>query len=102
VQRVRSVVIGLDGAAKTTTTSLSSVSQSGRKKSENVVQPKHKVELSRNGVFFCTGYLVIWCYEKQNPTVAIPEGVIEIRDAMAKCYQTTRGEERVLQRGFKC
>jgi hypothetical protein len=31
----------------------------------------------------------------------MPEGVIEIWDAMEKSYQATRGEARVLQSGLK-
>jgi hypothetical protein len=46
--------------------------------------------------FFDTRYLVVWCFEKQNLTVKILEGVTEIREDMAKRDQTRRGEERVL------
>jgi hypothetical protein len=54
-----------------------------------------------SGVIFCTGYLVIWCCEKLYPTVMMPEGVIEIWDAMEKSYQATRGEARVLFNSVK-
>jgi hypothetical protein len=89
------VIINLDKAAKTRNSLVGH--NLGSEGGESVVQSRYKIELSRNSFFEYRVFGFSVVLRKMESDGNDPEGVIEIRKAMAECHQTTRGEERVLQ-----